>query len=216
MENKEITKTVKTTSKSKGTSRKETGGSSAVMNNVQTESKPIKEDIIESSVKSESSSTKSESPVAEQVKKRPQLDLSDNVAVYNMTPGRLIYSSRRNFGYEVEWERYGDFQYIELRELVNMKSSQRIFFEENWVYIEDPDVREYLGITKYYAKAISPVDVDDIFEMPVDDMVQKIKSLSEDVKASVLKVAIEKFGNNEIESYSRVKALEDVFDYKFD
>ena len=58
--------------------------------------------------------------------------------------------------------------------------------------------------------------MDDLFEIPVDSMVEKISALSEDVKSSILKVAIEKFNNKEIESYARVKDLEDIFDFKFD
>lgn len=212
MENKETTKTIKTTTESKGTSRKKTGGSSA---SVATKAVAVESAAVETPAATVDTDVKTKTEVAA-VKKRPDLDLDESVAVYNMTPGKLIYVSKRNYGLEIEWERYGDFQYLELRELVNMKSSQRIFFEENWVYIEDPDVREYLGITKYYTGTISPVDVDNLFEIPVDSMVEKISALSEDVKSSILKVAIEKFNNKEIESYARVKALEDIFDFKFD
>ena len=212
MENKETTKTTKTTTESKGTSRKKTGGSSA---SVATKAMAVESAAVETPVVTVDTEAKTKTEVAA-VKKRPDLDLDENVAVYNMTPGKLVYVSKRSYGLEIEWEKYGDFQYIELRELVNMKSSQRIFFEENWVYIEDPDVREYLGITRYYTGTISPVDVDTLFEIPVDSMIEKISALSEDVKSSVLKVAIEKFNNKGIESYVRIKALEDIFNFKFD
>lgn len=210
MEDKEITKATKTTTESKRTSRKKAGGSSESVASNDTETESAK---TESAAVVTESTTKTDIAA---VKKRPDLDLDESVAVYNMTPGKLIYVSKRNYGLEVEWERYGDFQYLELRELVNMKSSQRIFFEENWVYIEDPDVREYLGITRYYSGTISPVEVDSLFEIPVEDMVEKISALSDDVKSSILKVAIEKFNNKEIESYARIKALEDIYNFKFD
>ena len=62
--------------------------------------------------------------------------------------GNLIYKSKLNPGYVVEWDDFGDVQEMEYRELVSMRGNQRRFFDEKWILIDDPAVIKKLGVER--------------------------------------------------------------------
>lgn len=149
-------------------------------------------------------------------KTRKQYDLHEMADVRNMTPGKLIYKSARNAGYMVEWDFYGDEQSIEISELKNMLASQRVFFERNWIWIDDPELLEFLGASRYYKNMLSPEEVDDLFALEADPMIKKISGLTKDMQNTIRVLAREKIGSGEVESYSVVQALEKYFGVRFD
>ncbi|MBO5970240.1 MAG: hypothetical protein J6S14_17305 [Clostridia bacterium] len=161
-----------------------------------------------------------ESPAPAKAEKKPkarkQYDLHDLTDVRNMTPGRLIYKSARNAGYMVEWDSYGDEQSIEISELKNMLASQRVFFERNWIWIDDPELLEFLGAARYYKNMLSPDAVDALFELDAEPMLTKIRGLTKDMQNTIRVIAREKVKSGEIESYSVVQALEKYFNTRFD
>lgn len=148
-------------------------------------------------------------------KTRKQYDLHELADVRNMTPGKLIYKSARNAGYLVEWDSYGDEQSIEISELKNMLASQRIFFERNWIWIDDPELLEFLGAARYYRNMLSPDEVDDLFSLDAESMIAKIKTLTRDMQNTVRVLAGQKVRGQEIEAYSVVQALEKYFGVDF-
>jgi hypothetical protein len=161
----------------------------------------------------------SPAPAAKPEKKakvRKQYDLHELVDVRNMTPGKLIYKSMRNAGYMVEWDTYGDEQSIEISELKNMLASQRAFFERNWVWIDDPELLEFLGASRYYKNMLSPDAVDELFDLDADSMIAKIRTLTKDMQNTIRVIAGEKVSGGEIVSYPVVSALEKYFGVKFD
>lgn len=161
----------------------------------------------------------SPAPAAKPEKKtkvRKQYDLHELVDVRNMTPGKLIYKSMRNAGYMVEWDTYGDEQSIEISELKNMLASQRAFFERNWVWIDDPELLEFLGASRYYKNMLSPDAVDELFDLDADSMIDKIRTLTKDMQNTIRVIAVEKVNGGEITSYPVVTALEKYFGVKFD
>ena len=161
-----------------------------------------------------------ESPAPAKAEKKPkarkQYDLHDLTDVRNMTPGRLIYKSARNAGDMVEWDSYGDEQSIEISELKNMLASQRVFFERNWIWIDDPELLEFLGAARYYKNMLSPDAVDALFELDAEPMLTKIRGLTKDMQNTIRVIAREKVKSGEIESYSVVQALEKYFNTRFD
>ena len=43
------------------------------------------------------------------------------IAVKNIARGKLIYKSKRTIGYQLEWQKKGDINYIEFSELMYLK-----------------------------------------------------------------------------------------------
>lgn len=127
--------------------------------------------------------------------------------------GRLIYSSKRQMGYSVIWSKYMDTQYIELAELMAMRSSDPMFFSENWIMIDDEfehkdAVVQKLRIKDMYVNAPNMLELERLFVMPVDEMVHKIKPMSVSLKESVYLHAKEAVENGTLDSMRRIKAIE--------
>ena len=118
-------------------------------------------------------------------------------------------------GYSVIWRNYMDTQYIELAELMAMRSSDPMFFSENWIMIDDEfehkdAVVQKLRIKDMYANTPNMIELERLFIMPVDEMVHKIKSMSASLKESVYLHAKEAVENGTLDSMRRIKAIEGV------
>lgn len=174
-----------------------------------------KKAAVTAAVIEETASPETETKPEKKTKTRKQYDLHELVDVRNMTPGKLIYKSARNAGYLVEWDSYGDEQSIEISELKNMLASQRVFFERNWIWIDDPELLEFLGAARYYRNMLSPAEVDDLFALDAESMIAKIRTLTKDMQNTVRVLAGQKIRGQEIEAYSVVQALEKYFGVDF-
>lgn len=142
-------------------------------------------------------------------------DLNELILVKNMTPGKLIYISKRVQGYRVDWENRDDVQYMELIELMNMFASQRAFFSENWIWVE-PEILEYLGAAKFYESSLAPEDLAAIFNLPVDQLISTISRLTDSMKLTVRRYAKEKIVKGELTDLNVVRALEKFYEEEFE
>lgn len=157
-----------------------------------------------------------ETPVATPAAKATVTELPRDLyvpCVSLVRSGRLIYSSKRQMGYSVIWRNYMDTQYIELAELMAMRSSDPMFFSENWIMIDDEfehkdAVVQKLRIKDMYVNAPNMLELERLFVMPVDEMVHKIKSMSVSLKESVYLHAKEAVENGTLDSMRRIKAIE--------
>jgi hypothetical protein len=102
------------------------------------------------------------------VKKKRTIERDEVVACRNLTSGKLIYISKKT-GLETVWSVYGDEEYLEVGELLTMRSSQPKFLKNPWLIIDDEDVVEYLGLKSIY-DSILPVDeLDNFFNCSVNE-----------------------------------------------
>lgn len=139
------------------------------------------------------------------VKKTLPLDMM--VACTNLFPGVLVYISRKQNGYEVVWEKQGDVDYLELGELVSMRNSQRGFFENNWIGIDDEDVLRYLGVQKYYDHALNYEEFNELLDLPFSEMKEKIRLLPKGMKENFRIQVSKKIQNKEIDSIKIIDFL---------
>lgn len=139
--------------------------------------------------------------------KVPELDPNMYVSVRNGFNGKLIYKSRKT-GERYVWEEFGDEQDIELRELRAAKTSYKAYFENNWFLIDDPDVIEYLGVSRNYADALNYEEFDKLFEMKPDEIEERISKLSKGQQASLKYRARQLVREGGIDSIKVINALE--------
>lgn len=132
------------------------------------------------------------------------------VVCKNGTRGNLIYKSTRNLGYEVEWNEFGEEQQIDFGELLSMRGSQRRFFEENWILIDDPEVIKKLGVERYYKNVPSVEDFDDIFSLSPDKLKERISEMSDGMKDSIRIRAKELIKDGVIDSRATIKAISEA------
>lgn len=136
-----------------------------------------------------------------------QLDPNMFVSVRNGFNGMLVYRSPRTHEVFV-WNEFGNEQDMELSELKNAKNTAKVFFENNWFLIDDPEVLEYLGVARYYRNALTYDNFDELFEMSPDEITARIKLLSDGQKASVRYRARQLIEEGVIDSLKVIDAIE--------
>ena len=127
----------------------------------------------------------------------------------NGTYGKLIYVSSRT-GETHEWDEYGDTEYLELSELVTMRNSQKRFFTENWIMIDDMDVLQFLGVEKYYEKALNSEEMESLFEADPNELSEKIHGMTDGMKNTVAFYASEKIKDGSLDSRKMISVLENA------
>lgn len=138
------------------------------------------------------------------------IDLNQYIPVRNGFPGILVYKSART-GERFEWERFGDTQDIELRELRNAKSNQKAFFINNW-FMFDAEfdwVIDYLGMRQYYKNTVSIDNFDDVFKKSPAQAKKIISEMSEGQKRSLAYRAHEMIAAGELDSLKLIATLEE-------
>lgn len=146
-------------------------------------------------------------PVKRIKRERPELDLHQNVTVYNGGVGGLNIRLPKA-GYVVRISEFGGEQEIELGELQALRNANPDFFEKNWIIIEDPEVIEFLRVEKYYKDYMSIDDMIAFFELDVDEMVAKLKTLNETVRKNLARMAATLVEDGELDSRKKIEVLE--------
>lgn len=136
-----------------------------------------------------------------------ELDPNMYISVRNGFNGKLIYVSRKT-NERFVWEKFGDEQDMELRELRAAKTSYKSFFENNWFLIDDPAVIEYLGVEKFYKNALDYEGFDTLFELTPEKIEEKISLLSKGQKASLKYRAQQLIQSGSIDSLKVINTLE--------
>lgn len=152
-----------------------------------------------------------------------KIDIPSNllVPVKSGIHGILTYSSKKTFGYTVDWDDYGSVEFIEYGELLSMRNTQRSFFENNWIFIEDTDeyaasdIYKALAVGKYYNSVIVGDDLERLFTMAPKDIEETVSKLSNGVKQNIASIAKERIETGEFDSNNRIKALEKALDLEF-
>lgn len=142
---------------------------------------------------------------------KKSLDPNMYVPVKNGFHGHLVFRDKVT-GEEYEWESFGDEIDITLNTLQKARSGQSRFFKDNWFLIDDPAVIEYLNIGQYYKNALNFEEFDSIFELSKDEIVERVKMLSDGQKRGVIYAAKQKIENGELYDLNIIKALEDTLD----
>ena len=128
----------------------------------------------------------------------------------NGTHGNLFYASVRNPGVTYEWNEFGEVQELDYGELVSMRGSQRRFFEDNWILIEDAEVLKKLGVEKYYKNALTTENFDSVFTWNAEEIKQKVPQMSDGLKLSIRMRAEELMKQGKLDSLSMIQALNAV------
>ena len=143
------------------------------------------------------------------VKQKKDIPLNTLVACTNLTMGKLVYVSKKQVGYSVVWENPGDVDYLELSELVSMRNSQRAFFENNWIGIDDPDVVDYLNVGNYYSEALDFENLSSFMDLSVDEMREKFAHMSQGTKETLKVKVVQMLANKEIDSLKKIDFLKE-------
>lgn len=132
--------------------------------------------------------------------------------------GGLIYTSTRNGGMNAEWSDFGELQYLDVRELLLMRNSQKRFFDDNWISLKDTDDGEYtaediykfLRVDDKYGDFYDADNIETFFDLTEDQMEDKVSKMSRGMKDLVAVMAIDKIEHDEIDSVKKRRAITKV------
>jgi ATP-dependent 26S proteasome regulatory subunit len=130
-------------------------------------------------------------------------DLTRQICIKNISRGKLIYKSKRQIGYTVEWAKKGDTNYLELGEFINLKNSDRRFITEPWIRIVEEDeieILQYANVLQYYKEILGIDNTADILKLNFESFKKKFDRLPEGYKNAVVEQAADMIKNGELDS----------------
>lgn len=166
----------------------------------------------------ENTTTETVQKKAKSTSKIIKIPLDIEVPVVCNVVGGATYIARN--GDTVDWDEFGSCEYMTLGEIVSMKNSQRRFFIDNWIILEDTEeysaleLYEFLKVTKYYEHILTPDTIDSIFDMDDNTLIRTLSNLSNGMKATVAARAKVKIDAKEC-SGKTIDALETALNVKF-
>ncbi len=142
-----------------------------------------------------------------QLRVKEKIPMDEMVYVRNLTGGKLVYIGRN--GYYVEWQEFGEEQPVEMRELYNMKGTDRRFFTENWIEVDLAVLRD-LHMDSFYKDAISYDEIEDIKNGKVDKLIAKMKKAQPIIKNSIGVRIMNMIESGELSNINTIKKLEEA------
>lgn len=138
---------------------------------------------------------------------RKQRDMNEMVSVVCITNTPLIYESKNQIGYRVDWDGFLQENWMEYKELINMRNSQRAFFEQPWV-ICDWDVLVDLKVDHYYKNIIDLENLDELFTKSIEELENVLKIVPVGIKKLIIDRAFELRREKKLDSLSVIEAIE--------
>lgn len=184
--------------------KKDTKKKSTTKSKTQTKSKSTKKDNSKDKINKAVKSVKS---VAPEVRKKR--DMNEMIEVISIVNSPLVYVSKNQIGYRIEWDEYLQENWMEYKELINMRNSQRSFFSAPWI-ICDWDVLEDLKVTQYYKNMIDLENLDDVFEKSPEELAHILEIAPRGIKQLISGRAYELIRNKQLDSISIIETIENT------
>ena len=114
-----------------------------------------------------------------------------------------------------EWSDFGELQYLDVRELLLMRNSQKRFFDDNWISLKDTDDGEYtaddiykfLRVDDKYGDYYDADNIESFFDLTEEEMNDKVAKMSRGMKDLVAVMALDKIERDEIDSVKKRRAI---------
>lgn len=141
------------------------------------------------------------------------------VAVMSNCTNPLIYKSKRQVGYQVEWEEYGVVEYMEVSELIAMRSGSPRFFSDNWIVVlDDPEEDGYtaeevyktIGVSKYYEHVVTPETISSLLAKEPETIKTIMEKMSNGLKKTVYNYAVQRRDSGQFDSITKFNAIKEA------
>lgn len=184
------------------TTKPSTRGRTKTKTKVEDKAPEVVEEAKASEPKEEQEETKSNR------QKRVEIDRNELIACRSTTNGRLIYISPRSKEKFI-WDSFGQVEFIEMGELITMKSAHPKFLMNVQLVVDDEEAAEYLGLNKIYDEMLYVDDLDEIFEKTNDELLEILPKLPAGLRKAVgtrARTLIEE-GAQSLDSRSKVNLI---------
>lgn len=138
---------------------------------------------------------------------KKQRDMNEMVSVVCITNTPLVYESKNQIGYRIDWDGFLQENWIEYKELINMRNSQRAFFEQPWI-ICDWDVLVDLKVDHYYKNIIDLENLDDVFTKSPEELEKTLKIVPVGIRKLIVDRAFELRREKRLDSLNTIETIE--------
>ena len=134
----------------------------------------------------------------------------DIIPCRSLTYGELLLSAPKS-KLMYTWSNYNDVTYVEFQDLQALRSTRSSYLFRPRIIIEDPELVEQWGkdFKDMYAKIVD-VDVEEIFELPIDRFKTALKNAPKGVQQAVKNIAGEKIMDGTLDSVAKIKAIDEI------
>ncbi|MDD3901785.1 MAG: hypothetical protein PHX22_11235 [Dysgonamonadaceae bacterium] len=149
------------------------------------------------------------------VNTKRKIPLDTNISCKSAVRGTLTYLSKRMAGYQVVWNDFGDEEFLDLQELISMRSTDLRFFKDNWIIIDDSEgytaqeIMNYIKVDQYYDKNVNIDNFDSLFNETPEKIKETVSKMSSGVKDTIAIRAKQLYNSGTLDSRKRVEALEE-------
>ena len=140
-----------------------------------------------------------------------QFNKEDYIPCRSMTIGTLIMEGTKSKD-PYKWTSYGDITEVQYQDLVGLVSLKSDYLFHPYFVVEDDDfLALYPKLQQFYEDQITDTDLEEILKLDNRSMVATIENLPKGAKETLKTLAAEKVFSGEIDSLSKIKALDECF-----
>lgn len=140
---------------------------------------------------------------------------TDMIECCSITSGGLYVTGNRT-GTEYQWADYGDVESVEYQDLLYMiRGNKDAVYKPRFIILDDDIVGEHPSLKKLYDSLYNTRDLIQILGLPVSEMKKVVKGLPSGAVDALKNLAATKIENGEIDSISKIRALDEIFGTEF-
>ena len=144
-------------------------------------------------------------------KKTPRkFEQNDPILCKSVTYGELLYPAKKS-QLLYSWANYGDVTEVEYQDLQALRSTKSAYLNAPYFVIEDEELLEQWPELKKLYEKIATVDIDRMFDLPINKFKTALRNLPAGFKDSIKNVASAKILDGTLDSLSKIKAVDEVF-----
>ena len=146
-----------------------------------------------------------------ELKTKKEFEKDEYITCRSVTIGTLIMTgSKSNEDYR--WEGYGDCTDVKYQDLTSLVAKKSDYLFHPYFVVEDEDfIEQHPTLEKFYESQFTTTDLEEILDMDVRSMVANIERLPKGAKDTLKIMTSNKVFAGEIDSLSKIKALDEIF-----
>lgn len=160
--------------------------------------------------------TVEEEVIKEVVKETPKVktyEPEDDISCVSVTAGELIMIGKKT-GNLYRWANYGDTTMVEFQDLkAEVRNAKSKYIYSPLMMIEDEDVLElpeFANVAESYKSAISVEEIDNFFDLPLQQFSSTLKGLPVGIKNTIKSIAVDKLESGSLDSLNKIKVLDQI------
>ena len=133
----------------------------------------------------------------------------DMILCKSVTYGELLLPGKKSKLLYI-WSNYGDTTEVEFQDLQALRSTRSAYLMNPYFVIEDEELLEQWPELKNLYDKVAALDVDDLFNLPINQFKKRLREIPVGFKDSIKNIAGEKIRNGSLDSIAKINALDEI------